>query len=282
MAPIRSFPLLMLLASVILVIIRCSSFRCQAVEGPEDTALIRSMVERREWDRIHAYADKLEEKWLLKPDVSYFVKLADLCEAVNAARDLKPVEYMYLQDLASRIMAKPFKRGVGLEKEDGWRARYQVAYMLLHEPSILDSKALSPEVFATLRSRTTAILALFCLQVNSVYNANYIRREAYRNGAEPEVNIDNEPIIYGMSPEGIKNPVTRKSYEEAIARNSMIIQEGNIQRLLKDIIKDDYPAFISRIEDLYLREPESKDELEAYRSMGLFEKKESEKKGKTK
>jgi len=226
----------------------------------EDAARFRSLVEGKDWSQIRTIADQTEADWLNAPDASYFFQMTCLCKAISSAANLKPSEYLYLQDLASRILLKPFTSGIGSEPE-AWHAKCEIAHIILRDMPF--HKTLTPEAFSTFRSRNAALLELFCKQVQSIYKKNYKPKQVFLN-IGPPVNVDSEPFIAGMDPKQIKNPQSRSAYEAALKENAINAKENSVQAMLERFIKNDIPDIIRGIEAQYSHEPKNTEEFEAY------------------
>lgn len=247
---------------------QCGSACSYAVEGLSDPRTVRELVEKRAWAEIRALADKLEMDWLTNPDLKYFREMAALCKAIHACPDIQPMEYICLQDLASRVLSKPLVSGPGFESE-AWIRRCEIAYIFGFGPAFFDK--MRPDVYAAFRARNASLLAMFCQQVRALYNKNYIPKKAFMN-VFPPMNPDNGPSMAGMSPDGIKNPVAHKAYEDAIAENDNNIEEASKEQTFEDMVKKNAILVGIFLKALYDRDPQDAREYEAFRKMCFGEK----------
>jgi hypothetical protein len=232
-----------------------------------DREEIRRTVAGRDFSAVRALADRAEAAWHEAAVVIYFRNMATLCEAIADTSDIKPIEYVLLHDFIGRALAKPYSVGV-CSLAEVWGAKLRLALILLRRAPFFSS--LDPDAFAALRSRSAALLALFCAQVNSAYIRAYRPKPTFMNIAPP-INLGNELLIAGMAPEGIVNPVSRKAYEERLEENKRNCAENCTQAFLESTVTGYFPSIISWLQLLYSRGPADQRELTAYLSMASLD-----------
>lgn len=109
------------------------------------------------------------------------------------------------------------------------------------------------------RVRYAALAGSFLIRISKELIPNFKPKPVYRNVAPP---IRSGPVVIGMNPDGIEDPVAREAYKKAIEENSLNAALNSRQRSLRQLIPNLKEQLTHFLKDTETQYPAFKDKAE--------------------
>ena len=244
------------------------------VLGGEDGEItpeaISALLEKQDFKEIARLAEDNEEKWVKGHSRNYFENMIAMVRALRSYPQSSAESTNLFVKLAEKIVEKNNARDSELGPAM-YSSQINTVELLISYDYL--NKIPSESDWLLLRSSIVRKIAIVIRRLSDRRILGYKPKTVYMN-IHPPINLKNEPMISGMDPRAIKDPTSRKAYEEAIAENVRNNRCNSEQQAIAKFFTYYYEYQIEEfLVKAYARPPSKLEELNEYMLLaGLCEK----------